>query len=135
MPAGPHEQDGLWMTLWMFVAHDAQVSPAQPRELGLSLRQLHAALTTSRVTWHRSARSGWLERLLAELPSPSLTRQDLDWLRSELDALTPAVFEAHCPLRRSMATPRRRICCAPRPGSSNDFEDVWPGVAWDISGS
>jgi hypothetical protein len=23
LPPGPHEQDGLWMTLWKFVAHDA----------------------------------------------------------------------------------------------------------------
>ena len=24
LPPGPHERDGLWMTLWKFVAHDAQ---------------------------------------------------------------------------------------------------------------
>ena len=23
LPPGPHEQDGLWMTLWKFVPHDA----------------------------------------------------------------------------------------------------------------
>jgi len=40
----------------------------------------------------------WLERLLDELrPSPSLTQQDIDWLRFELDALTPSVFESSLP--------------------------------------
>src|SRR3954447_7720146 len=45
LPPGPHERDGLWMTLWKFVAHDAQAPPPQPGELGRSLRRLHAALS------------------------------------------------------------------------------------------
>ena len=32
LPPGPHERDGLWMTLWRFVAHDAQAPP--PRATG-----------------------------------------------------------------------------------------------------
>src|SRR3954451_16450838 len=34
LPPGPHQQDGLWMTLWRFVEHDAQAPPPDPRELG-----------------------------------------------------------------------------------------------------
>src|SRR5262245_28314986 len=34
LPPGPHERDGLWMTLWKFVPHDDQAPPPDPRELG-----------------------------------------------------------------------------------------------------
>ena len=34
LPPGPHEQDGLWMTMWKFVPHDTQAPPPEPRELG-----------------------------------------------------------------------------------------------------
>jgi hypothetical protein len=27
LPPGPHERDGLWMTMWRLVAHDAQAPP------------------------------------------------------------------------------------------------------------
>src|SRR3954449_1151836 len=96
LPPGPHERDGLWMTLWRFVAHDAQAPPPEPRELGRSLRELHAALAGFPGDLAPlSAIRDWLERLLAQLrPSSALTRQDIDWLRLELDALTPAVFES-----------------------------------------
>src|SRR3954471_5047600 len=99
LPPGPHERDGLWMTLWRFVAHDAQAPPPEPRELGRSLRALHTALAGFPGDLAPlSEIRDWLERLLAELrPSPSLTRQDIDWLRLKLDALTPAVFESSLP--------------------------------------
>src|SRR4051812_4551012 len=44
LPPGPHERGGLWMTMWEFVAHDADAPPPEPQELGRSLRELHAAL-------------------------------------------------------------------------------------------
>jgi len=44
LPPGPHERDGMWMTLWKFVPHDAQAPPPDARELGRSLRALHSAL-------------------------------------------------------------------------------------------
>ena len=53
LPPGPHERDGLWMTLWKFVPHDEQAPPPEPRELGRSLRELHAALAHFRATWPR----------------------------------------------------------------------------------
>src|SRR5262245_30612543 len=91
LPPGPHEKDGLWMTLWRFVQHDDQAPSPEPGELGRSLRRLHAALAD--FPGDLGPLSGvrdWLERLLAELrPSPVLTRQDLDSLRCRLVALTP----------------------------------------------
>jgi hypothetical protein len=138
LPPGPHEQDGLWMTLWKFVAHDAQAPPPKPRELGRSLRRLHAALADFPGDLAPlSETRDWLERLLVELrPSPSLTRQDIDWLRFKLDALTPAVFESSLPaqalhgdvsLSNLLRTERGLVW--------NDLEDVCAGpVAWDISG-
>src|SRR4051794_7776529 len=96
LPPGPHEQDGLWMTLWKFVPHEEQAPPPEPRELGHSLRGLHAVLADFPGDLAQlSEIRDWLERLLAELrPSPPLTRRDIDGLRLELDELTPSVFES-----------------------------------------
>lgn len=112
LPPGPHERDGLWMTLWKFVPHDEQAPPPEPRELGRSLRALHAALAGFPGDLAPlSEIRDWLERLLAELrPSPPLTRRDIDRLGFELDALTPAVFETSLsaqPLQRSRGRMRR----------------------------
>jgi Phosphotransferase enzyme family len=132
-PPGPHEQDGFWMTLWRFVEHDAQAPAPEPRELGRSLRRLHAALADFPGDLPPlSETRDWLERLLAELrPSP-----DIDSLRFKLDALTPAVFESSLPtqplhgdasLSNLLRTDRGLVW--------NDLEDVCAGpVAWDVAG-
>ena len=72
LPPGPYEQDGLWMTMWRFVPHDEQAPPPEPRELGRSLRGLHAALADFPGDLAPlSEIRDWLERLLGELrPSP-----------------------------------------------------------------
>ena len=79
--------------------HDEQAPPPEPRELGRSLRGLHAALADFPGDLAPlSEVRDWLERLLAALrPSPVLTRQDIDWLRFQMEALTPAVFESSLP--------------------------------------
>jgi hypothetical protein len=99
LPPGPHEHDGLWMTMWRFVSHDAQAPSPEPRELGRSLRELHAALAGFPGDLAPLSEIGdWLERLIAQLRlSPSLARQDIEWLRFKLDALTPAVFASSLP--------------------------------------
>jgi hypothetical protein len=138
LPPGPHERDGLWMTLWRFVAHDAQAPPPQPRELGRSLRELHAALAGFPGDLAPlSEIRDWLARLLAELdPSPSLTQQDLDWLRLKLDALTPAVFESALPAQALHGDASTSNLLRTESGLVwNDLEDVCAGpVAWDICG-
>ena len=138
LPPGPHEQDGLWMTMWKFVPHDAQAPPPQPRELGRSLRELHAALADFPGDLAPlSEVRDWLERLLAELrPSPSLTRQDIDWLRFKLDALTPAVFESPLPAQALHGDASISNLLRTESGLVwNDLEDVCAGpVAWDIAG-
>src|SRR5215210_8105939 len=135
---GPHEQDGWWMTLWKFVPHDEQAPPPEPRELGGSLRALHAALAGFPGDLAPLSEIGnWLGRLLDELrPSPELTRGDIDRLRRELDALAPAVFESSLPaqalhgdasLSNVLRTDRGLVW--------NDLEDVCAGpVAWDVAG-
>ena len=137
-PPGPHERDGLWMTLWKFVPHDAQAPPPEPRELGRSLRRLHAALADFPGDLAAlSETRDWLERLLAELrPSPSLTRQDIEWLRSKLDALTPAVFESSLPAQALHGDASMSNLLNTESGLVwSDLEDVCAGpVAWDISG-
>jgi hypothetical protein len=138
LPAGPHERDGLWMTLWEFVPHDAQAPPPGPRELGRSLRELHAALADFPGDLAPlSEIRDWLERLLAELrPSPSLTGQDIDWLRLKLDALTPAVFESSLPAQALHGDASISNLLRTESGLVwNDLEDVCTGpVAWDLCG-
>ena len=138
LPPGPHERDGLWMTLWKFVPHDEQAPPPEPRELGRSLRGLHAALADfpGDLAPLSEARD-WLERLLAELrPSPPLTQRDIDWLRFELDALTPAVFESSLSAQALHGDASMSNLLRTESGLVwNDLEDVCAGpVAWDISG-
>ena len=79
----------------------------------------------------------WLAGLLGELePSPSLTRADLRRLRSELDALSPAVFGGALPgqpLHGDVSLGN----VLPAAGGPVwiDLEDVCTGpVAWDLAG-
>jgi hypothetical protein len=138
LPPGPHEQDGLWMTLWKFVPHVEQAPPPEPRELGRSLRELHAALADFPGDLAPlSEVRDWLERLLAELhPSPPLTQRDIDWLRFELDALTPAVFESSLSVQALHGDASMSNLLRTDSGLVwNDLEDVCAGpVAWDVAG-
>jgi hypothetical protein len=138
LPPGPHERDGLWMTLWKFVPHDEQAPPPEPRELGRSLRGLHAALADFRGDLAPlSEVRGWLERLLAGLrPSPPLTQRDIEGLRFELDALAPAVFESSLSAQALHGDASMSNLLRTDSGLVwNDLEDVCTGpVAWDISG-
>jgi hypothetical protein len=128
LPPGPHERDGLWMTLWRHVAVDDAAPPPEPRELGRSLRELHAALAgfPGDLPPLSSIRD-WLLGLL----DPSA-----GGLRRRLDALSPAVFEGALPaqalhgdasLSNLLRTERGLVW--------NDLEDVCAGpVAWDVAG-
>jgi hypothetical protein len=138
LPPGPHERGGLWMTLWKYVAHDDQAPPPDPRELGRSLRDLHAALAEfpGDLAPLRAVRD-WLGPLLAELsPSPPLTQRDIDSLRFGLDALTPAVFESALPAQALHGDASLSNLLRTAGGLVwNDLEDVCTGpVAWDIAG-
>jgi hypothetical protein len=138
LPPGPHRRDGLWMTLWTFVEHDAQARPPDPGELGRSLRGLHAALADFPGDLPPlSEVRDWLERLLAELrPSPELARPDIDWLAFQLEALAPAVFASS--LRAQALHGDTSMSNVLRTDSGlvwNDLEDVCAGpVAWDVAG-
>ncbi len=138
LPPGPHVQDGLWMTLWKFVPHDAQALPPEPRQLGRSLRRLHAVLAGFPGDLPPlSETRDWLERLLVELrPSPALTRQDIDSLRFKLDALTPVVFESSLPAQALHGDASLSNLLRTESGLVwNDLEDVRAGpVAWDVCG-
>ena len=138
LPPGPHVQDGLWMTLWKFVPHDPEAPPPEPRQLGGSLRRLHGALVDFPGDLAPlSETRDWLARLIDDLrPSPSLTQQDIDRLRSELDALTPTVFESSLPAQALHGDVSRSNLLRTESGPVwIDLEDVCAGpVAWDVAG-
>jgi len=138
LPPGPHEQDGLWMTMWKFVAHDELAPVPDARELGRSLRGLHAELADFPGDLPPlSAVRDWLAHLLAELrPTPPLTQRDMDRLRFELAALTPAVFESSLPAQALHGDASMSNLLRTDGGLVwNDLEDVCVGpVAWDIAG-
>ena len=135
---GPHQHEGLWMTFWEFVEHDASRALPRADELGGSLRELHAALADfpgelGRVSDVRD----WLDGLLAELhPSPALTAQDRDSLRSRLQALTPTVFESSLPAQAIHGDASMSNLLRTDNGLMwNDLEDACVGpVHWDVAG-
>lgn len=135
---GPHQYDGLWMTFWEFVDHDASGSLPPAHELGGSLRELHAALAEfPGELGQLSDVRDWLDRLLAGLrPSPGLTAQDIDSLRSRLDAMTPTVFETSLPAQAIHGDASVSNLLRTDNGLVwNDFEDVCLGpVHWDVAG-
>jgi hypothetical protein len=121
---GPHERDGMWMTMWEFVPHDAQAPPPDPRELGRSLRALHEALAG--FPGDLPPLSGirdWLARLVTDPEH-----------RRRLEAST--VFES--PLPAQALHGDVSIGNLLRTGDGllwNDFEDVCAGpVEWDVAG-
>lgn len=127
LPPGPHERYGLWMTLWKFVPHDGE---PEPRELGRSLREFHEALAG--FPGDLPPLSGirdWLDGLLDQL-------QDVDRLRDELHAVSPAVFESSLPAQAIHGDISLGNVLGTEGGPVwNDLEDVCFGpVAWDVAG-
>jgi Phosphotransferase enzyme family len=135
---GPHHYDGLWMTFWEFVEHDASRCLPPAHELGGSLRELHAALAEFPGNLGQlSDVRGWLDRLLARLrPSPRLTAQDRDLLRSRLHQMTPTVFETSLPAQAIHGDASvSNLLRADKGLIWNDLEDACIGpVHWDVAG-
>jgi hypothetical protein len=135
---GPHHNDGLWMSFWEFVDHDASPCLPSPHELGSSLRELHAALADFPGTLGQlSDVRDWLDRLLAWLrPSPRLSSQDRDSLRSHLHEMTNSVFETSLPAQAIHGDASVSNLLRTDNGLIwNDFEDACIGpVHWDIAG-
>jgi hypothetical protein len=138
LPPGPHRHDGLWMTLWDYVAHDSGVVLPAAGELGESLRRLHAAL--AEYTGELDPLLGvqaWLARLLDELrPTASLSAGDIEALRARLSELTPIVFDSSAPAQSLHGDTGLSNLLRTDGGLLwNDLEDVCFGpVAWDVAG-
>jgi Ser/Thr protein kinase RdoA (MazF antagonist) len=126
------------MTFWEFVDHDASGALPCAAELGNSLRELHAALAGfPGELGPLSDVRDWLDRLLAELhPSPRLSAQDRDRLRSHLQALTPTVFESALPAQAIHGDASMSNLLRTDNGLIwNDLEDACVGpVHWDVAG-
>ena len=134
----PYHRDGLWMTFWEFVEHDTSRALPGALELGGSLRELHTALADfAGELGPLSDVRDWLDQLLAQLhPSPKLTVQDIDSLRTRLHALTPTVFDSSLPIQAIHADASLSNLLRTEHGLVwNDFEDVCVGpVHWDVAG-
>jgi hypothetical protein len=137
LPPGPHQRDGLWMTLWDYVPHDTSGSSPGATELGDSLRELHAALAEfpgeldSLLGTHQG-----IERLLDELqPAPWLSSTDIESLRACLHELTPRVFDPSQPAQALHGDASIGNLLRTDKGLLwNDLEDVCTGpVAWDVA--
>ncbi|HEY7632583.1 MAG TPA: aminoglycoside phosphotransferase family protein, partial [Thermoleophilaceae bacterium] len=137
-PPGPHQHDGLWMTLWDYVPHDTSGGLPGANELGDSLRRLHAALAefTGELEQLMSIQQ-WIGRLLDELrPAPSLSSADIESLRARLHGLTPRVFDSPQPTQAIHGdTSISNLLRTDHGLLWNDLEDVCSGpVAWDVAG-
>jgi hypothetical protein len=125
---GPHRHDGLWMTFWDFVEHDASGALPRAAELGRSLRAMHAALADfPGALGPLSDVRDWLDRLVAP---------DGDVLRACLHALTPTVFESPLPAQAIHGDASMSNLLRTADGLLwNDLEDVCVGpVHWDVAG-
>jgi hypothetical protein len=138
MPPGPHQSDGLWMTIWDFVPHDDQDRLPGASELGHSLRRLHAALAEFAGELEPLLGiQAWLHRLLDELePAPGLSAVDVESLRRRLDELTPRVFDSSEPAQALHGDAGIGNLLRTEKGLLwSDLEDVCTGpVAWDVAG-
>lgn len=134
----PHLHEGLWMTFWQYVEHDASGSRPRAQELGRTLRELHDALAGFPVELGPlSDVRDWLDRLLAQLrPSSTLAAHDIDLLRARLQELTPTVFESLLPVQPIHGDASMGNLLRTNHGLIwNDLEDVCVGpVHWDIAG-
>jgi hypothetical protein len=135
---GPHQYDGLWMTFWKFVEHDASRYLPPAHELGSSLRELHGALAEFPGDLGQlSDVRDWLNRLVASLrPSPRLTVPDRDLLHSRLEEMTPTVFESSLPVQAIHGDASVSNLLRTDIGLLwNDLEDACIGpVHWDVAG-
>jgi hypothetical protein len=138
LPPGPHQRDGLWMTVWDYVPHDSRGVLPRASELGRSLRRLHAALAEFAGELEPIVRiQEWLELLLDELqPAPWLSSTDIESHRARLHELTPRVFDSSHPAQAIHGDAGIGNLLSTDKGLLwNDLEDVCTGpVAWDVAG-
>jgi hypothetical protein len=128
---GPCRHDGLWMTFWRFVEHDASHGLPPADDLGGALRELHTALADyAGALGPLSDIRDWLDGLLV------LTLRDGDSLRSRLHELTPTVFESSLPAQAIHGDASLSNLIGTGSGLIwNDLEDVCVGpVHWDVAG-
>jgi hypothetical protein len=137
---GPHQRDGLWITLVEFVELGGRTEPGEgPVRLGRALRELHDGLAgfDGELPTFADLQEDIL-RLLRQLrPSADLTAAEIESLEQRLRALGESVFHAPWPaqaihgdasLSNLLRTASGRLVW-------NDFEDTFRGpVHWDLAG-
>lgn len=135
---GPFQSDGLWMTFWERLAHRGSELRDGAEQLGRALRELHDELSAfgGELAGFGDLQQD-IDRLLQQLrPTPALTPQMIDSLRTRLFDLSDTVFGAPLPAQAlhgdaslsNLLYARGRLVW-------NDFEDTFRGpVHWDLAG-
>ena len=135
---GPHQYEGVWMTFWDLSSRTLSGLLPSAHELGGSLRELHGALADFPGELGRlSEVRDWLDRLAAELrPSPGLSPQERDLLRSQLPRADTQVFESPLPAQAIHGDASIGNLLRTDNGLIwNDLEDACVGpVHWDVAG-
>ncbi|WP_051472144.1 aminoglycoside phosphotransferase family protein [Patulibacter minatonensis] len=136
---GPHEQDGLWMTLVGWVPDTGPaVRPTGGRQVGRALRDLHDALEPFPGDLDTADDlRGRIERLLHVLePADVGGATALTALGSRLDELRGDVFASTLPARALHGdVSLSNLLRTPTGLVWNDFEDTFRGPAhWDVAG-
>lgn len=134
--AGPHEVDGLAITLWPFTPHRAEQVPA-PDVVGTLLLELHQALRGFPGEVPAGGPLTEIGRMLALLDTGGLRAEDLKLLRSraEDDVERARLAAAEWPAQVLHGDPHPgKLLVTPDGPRWIDFEDTWFGpVAWDLA--
>ena len=136
---GPHEHDGLLVTLWAYVDHD--VARADPAAGGRSLRELHDALAGYPGSLPACDRREEVADLLRRLtPSILASAEELEALRAAVTRLEPLPEgrplhgDAH--LRNVLWTPEGPLWSDLENACSGPVEFDLAALVWrDIPGS
>lgn len=135
---GPHEADGLWMTLWTRVEVEGRTRADDPARLGRSLRELHEALSgfSGDLAGFRDLQRD-IDRLRLQLrPSATLSAEKIESLGERLEALGDSVFGLSLPTQALHGDATLGNLLSTSDGLVwNDFEDTFRGpVEWDLAG-
>ena len=135
LPPGPHRHDGLALTLWEFVEHEAGYQ-ATVAEVGPLLRELHGALRAYPGKLRNLSPFSEIPRWLDEVEQwDALSDDDLAMLRRGYFKIAAEIDELGLPRQPLHGDAHKKNVLKTNHGLVwTDFEDACRGpVAWDVA--